>query len=691
MVDDIKNKTDRLERLKNLTKNIGVSIFDQFEGVMSGELSDDAVSQALFGGAKLLKSGFKKLAKTKKVKEQLFPTKTQEITPPVESDLEAFEIPEIGSTARMTTPSIYGTEDNTLLMDVLKEIVKNTENTYLALELYTNPTLNKMLEYDEDAKQASKDMRMDLLEEKRERKKVAEGNVDFDTTSIKETLSSIEEDTGKSSLIGGGLGALLGSLLPTLKKNIVKIFKFILRPKNLIKVLGKLALPLTIALSLFEGIKSGFEEYQKTGDIKNAIISGFSGIIDFLTFGLLDSSSIKEVLSSTVGFYTDFLSTGFNMVKDFFVDIWSNISDMIDKVMNVVDGIKISTIDFVKEVADWIPGSSSLIDKLDQEQSRLMDNINKRNNKIIQNELDRQRRQDEKDFSMKSKSPLSWEAMESPSGENLGMLSQKYESGEMGSLAIGFDPKGGTSYGKYQIATRTGTMNRFMNFLEETNPEAYERLSKAGSPDTGKSGKFAQEWRKLASEGKLGESEKEFIKITHFDVAMRGLKNENLKEMISGSRVLQEVMFSTSVQHGPEGASKIFNRVYDEGMDERELIKAVYTKRATQFGSSPQRIQRSVISRLSEEGRRALSMSSKNMDKNPSMKLQTNMSQEPSLPYTTVSKTNSIPQQTNQPVNIQNNNNIRTASLQSANRGSPPQRSSLGTSSRRQSYLNSLN
>jgi len=42
-----------------------------------------------------------------------------------------------------------------------------------------------------------------------------------------------------------------------------------------------------------------------------------------------------------------------------------------------------------------------------------------------------------------------------------GELSAKFESGKDGIAAIGYDRQGGTSYGKYQIASRVGMMKLF--------------------------------------------------------------------------------------------------------------------------------------------------------------------------------------------------------------------------------------
>ena len=194
--------------------------------------------------------------------------------------------------------------------------------------------------------------------------------------------------------------------------------------------------------------------------------------------------------------------------------------------------------------------------------------------------------------------------------EGLGGMSAQFESGGRGSSAVGWDSTGGTSYGKYQIATKTGTMKRFMDFLQSTNPQAYQALAQAGPADAGKTGKFAQVWQQLAKDGTLGTSEYDFIKKTHYDVGVAGLRNSNLKGMLGSSKALQEVMWSTAVQHGGGGASSIFNDVYQDGMSEADLIKAIYAKRSTKFGSSTAEVRASVINRFGREQKLALGIQS---------------------------------------------------------------------------------
>jgi hypothetical protein len=149
-------------------------------------------------------------------------------------------------------------------------------------------------------------------------------------------------------------------------------------------------------------------------------------------------------------------------------------------------------------------------------------------------------------------------------------------------------------------------MGKFMDYLKENNPQAYSRLRAAGDPDGGKNGAFAKEWKAMAKDGSLGNSEHDFIKKTHYDAGFNKTKDGGLKGMIGKSKALQDVLWSTSVQHGGGGAGGIFNKVYKPGMGEKDLISAIYKERGTRFGSSNANVRASVQDRFADESRRAL-------------------------------------------------------------------------------------
>jgi flagellar biosynthesis GTPase FlhF len=189
-------------------------------------------------------------------------------------------------------------------------------------------------------------------------------------------------------------------------------------------------------------------------------------------------------------------------------------------------------------------------------------------------------------------------------GTGLGAIAEKYETGGRGSGTVGWDKVGGTSYGKKQISSKTGAMTDYLKFLDKTGKgDVAKQLREAGiEKDTGStSGKAVDVWKKLAASGALGDSESEFLKTQSFDVAKKGIKDKDLQARIDGSRALQEMLYSTAVQHGPGGAMKIMNSVFKPGMSDEDLVKAVYKERGTKFSGSTANVQAGVLKRFGNE------------------------------------------------------------------------------------------
>jgi hypothetical protein len=190
-----------------------------------------------------------------------------------------------------------------------------------------------------------------------------------------------------------------------------------------------------------------------------------------------------------------------------------------------------------------------------------------------------------------------------------GMLSGHFESREQCD-AIGYDRNGGTSYGTYQISSRQGTMENFIDFLRKEIPAWAERLEQAGPANTGSTeGNMPSTWKAIANEepGIFAELQHRFITQSHYLPALEDiLQNSGLGEnLFSGP--LQEVLFSTAVQHGPAGAGNIFKRALeaidsDEATDlTSKLMDQIYDIRKTQFSNSSERVKSAVENRLTQE------------------------------------------------------------------------------------------
>jgi hypothetical protein len=210
--------------------------------------------------------------------------------------------------------------------------------------------------------------------------------------------------------------------------------------------------------------------------------------------------------------------------------------------------------------------------------------------------------------------------------QGLGSLAARFESGDKGAAAIGFDRTGGTSYGKFQISSRAGTMSRFLNYLSEQEPAWAERLRNSGPANTGSTkGRMPAEWAKIAAESpeRFERLQTEFIKKDHYQPAREKIREMTGVDIEASKPALREALFSTAVQHGASGAARIFNEAIDKFLKkpealqaaapgaksfEQALVSEVYNKRQNQFGGSTEAVRASVRGRLRQEKDMVLAM-----------------------------------------------------------------------------------
>lgn len=191
-----------------------------------------------------------------------------------------------------------------------------------------------------------------------------------------------------------------------------------------------------------------------------------------------------------------------------------------------------------------------------------------------------------------------------PGSSHPGDISARYESGAAGSSAIGYDKKGGTSYGRFQLSSRQGSMEGFLRFLESKGGEAAAiaaRLRSAGPSDTGgKSGAMPEAWKKEAQTPGFADLEREYIQREFYEPAMRSLP-AGAAAAVQASPQLQQMVWSTAVQHGAGGAVDILRKAWRDGMGNEDFVRAAYAERATRFGGSEPDVRASVQSRLRRE------------------------------------------------------------------------------------------
>ncbi|MFW5730429.1 MAG: hypothetical protein ACOCV7_02170 [Desulfonatronovibrionaceae bacterium] len=197
-----------------------------------------------------------------------------------------------------------------------------------------------------------------------------------------------------------------------------------------------------------------------------------------------------------------------------------------------------------------------------------------------------------------------------------GQLAARFES-HGSSSAIGYDRRGGTCYGIYQLSSRRGTMGEFLDFLDDKAPDISSRLRNAGPADSGgKTGAMPMEWKVIAADQpeRLADLQHQFIEDKFYRPAAAGVGERLGLDMDQATFALREVLWSTAVQHGVYGAMDIFQEAgasidFKQGeTSERRMIQAVYDERRTRFSGSTQAVQAAVQNRFNQEMQMVLAM-----------------------------------------------------------------------------------
>lgn len=200
----------------------------------------------------------------------------------------------------------------------------------------------------------------------------------------------------------------------------------------------------------------------------------------------------------------------------------------------------------------------------------------------------------------------------------LGSLSEQYESnGDPGAVSTGAGDPGGVSYGAYQLASN---FNRPEQFLQA---EGAQWASEFGGHASGTQA-FSQVWRDIAAREPQAflEAQHAYIQRTHYDPVVNAVASSTGVNINDHSRALQNVVWSTGVQHGP-GTDIVTNAVQqtvnqgigpDQAGFDRAVIEAVYADRGrtdangnlVRFSGSSQQVQAGVANRFNNELAQAL-------------------------------------------------------------------------------------
>lgn len=206
----------------------------------------------------------------------------------------------------------------------------------------------------------------------------------------------------------------------------------------------------------------------------------------------------------------------------------------------------------------------------------------------------------------------------------LGSLSSKYETGGRGpgTVSSGIGDAGGVSYGSYQMTSRPrgGTVARFVAGAAFPWRDRFAALQPGSS-------EFSAAWRALTTEapGAFFEAQHAFIKATHFDPLVAKVLSEDALDIRTRAPAVQDAVWSTAVQHGPNtpvvhraivaaGGAASLHPVERER--DRRLILAIYAERGRRsaagnlvyFARNSRAVQDGVARRFRDEERDALAM-----------------------------------------------------------------------------------
>jgi hypothetical protein len=143
----------------------------------------------------------------------------------------------------------------------------------------------------------------------------------------------------------------------------------------------------------------------------------------------------------------------------------------------------------------------------------------------------------------------------------LGSLAEHHESrGDVGAVAP--DAKKGFAYGKFQMHSG-GTVGDFIK--QSPWAKDFEGM-KPGSKE------YNEQWPKTAAKNPeaFGQAQFDFIKKTHYGPTERKAKKMGID---TTDPMLQEVLFSTGVQHGPRGGPQILDQAFPKGVDPKTLTR----------------------------------------------------------------------------------------------------------------------
>lgn len=182
----------------------------------------------------------------------------------------------------------------------------------------------------------------------------------------------------------------------------------------------------------------------------------------------------------------------------------------------------------------------------------------------------------------------------------LGHTSKTFESGQRGAgtISTGRGDAGGVSYGTYQMSSKRGVAQ---DFVQTYYPKQFAGL-KAGTPA------FNAQWKEMAKDPDFEKVQYAYIKDTHYDKQQQALLKKGI-DLTTRGQAVRDAVWSTAVQFG--GNTQLIAKALSGSkksvaqMNDREIVEAIQDYKVKNndqlFAKSDKSVRASTLKRATDE------------------------------------------------------------------------------------------
>ena len=201
----------------------------------------------------------------------------------------------------------------------------------------------------------------------------------------------------------------------------------------------------------------------------------------------------------------------------------------------------------------------------------------------------------------------------------IGELSEKYESSGagIGTISSGWGDPGGKSYGTYQFSSNAGSLDEFVDWLQEKGYWFGAELAK--HPLTGE--EFDAAWKWLANSDNVKdfeEAQDQYVIEHYYDPSIRILRNIGYN-IENHHEVMKQVVFSRAIQYGVGNIEEMWldaldylgypSMSYVDGANiDKAMIEAIYIGVCSSWEWNQSASRESLLDRFQNECADALAM-----------------------------------------------------------------------------------